>query len=970
MKTSFVHRASIIALVVGCHASPSLDYAAPPSPRDLRTGLGSISTRLAADLRNEYRSQVEKAPPPMGLVPSDGSELAMRALAATVTIAGPLAHTELHFTFHNAENRVREGRFRIELPQGAAVGRFAMLVGDQWREARTVTRGQGRKVYETFLHRQVDPALLEQDLGNQFSARVFPIPANADKEIIVAYDHLVSAAQPYTLALHGLPAIPTLSVEVDNDGVRRSTRLLGIAPDDLTVAIARGDTARTAGDEFVVRVDAPKQAVGTAALDRVLFLVDTSASRSEVMGNQVALLRRLLAAMPADAMVAIAAYDQEVSELYRGRAGSAAGSLVRLFEHGALGASDLGAALDRAAGSGMSRVVVIGDGVPTLGETDPAKLARRLGSGLDRIDAIQIGGALDRDVLGQLVRAGKSPGAILDGRDGVLEPLTTALPAPVAISVDGASAAWPRTTAGLAPGAPLWIAGRRSTRGALAIRIGDRALAIQPRPGDAKRIGRAVARAEIADLSERAAATSDDKQRAEIEGSIERLALAHDLMSSQTSMLVLESDADEARTLGPRAGGETIQIQGNAPVIDPTSTTQGITLDHNYIRNVPVPGRTFEGALGAAAGAQRDGGGVTISGSSSVESSYYVDGVNTTGTTTEGDMTVPVRDEVARRIRSTAFAFGLPPVRHLTDAELRKESPYVGVLHEVMVALARNEPDRALERASRWRLDNPGDIAAIVGLGEALEAKGAGALAARAYGSLIDLYPNRAELVRAAGERLDRVAIATGRRLAIDAYRRALEERPDQLATYRLLAYALVRDGHPEQGLRVALDGRARAARVSVKEIFLQDARVIGAHVVALDASKEAAVRAQLGGPIARTPSLQIVLCWETDANDVDLHVVDRKGDHAFFGHRDLASGGSLLDDLTDGYGPEMFVVERPAAYPYSLAVHYFNRGPEGVGIGSVQIIRHDGKGGLQIEDRPFVLQKDQATVGLGQITR
>jgi len=35
-----------------------------------------------------------------------------------------------------------------------------------------------------------------------------------------------------------------------------------------------------------------------------------------------------------------------------------------------------------------------------------------------------------------------------------------------------------------------------------------------------------------------------------------------------------------------------------------------------------------------------------------------------------------------------------------------------------------------------------------------------------------------------------------------------------------------------------------------------------------------------------------------------------------------------------------------------------------------VQVIHHDGNGRLEIEDRPFVLQKDQATIGLGKIER
>ena len=82
-----------------------------------------------------------------------------------------------------------------------------------------------------------------------------------------------------------------------------------------------------------------------------------------------------------------------------------------------------------------------------------------------------------------------------------------------------------------------------------------------------------------------------------------------------------------------QAGGEVVKVNDTAPTIDPTSTTQGITIDKNYIKNIPVPGRTFEATLGAAAGSQGDALGVSFSGSSSLENQYYVDGVNTTGLT-------------------------------------------------------------------------------------------------------------------------------------------------------------------------------------------------------------------------------------------------------------------------------------------------------------------------------------------------
>jgi hypothetical protein len=61
-----------------------------------------------------------------------------------------------------------------------------------------------------------------------------------------------------------------------------------------------------------------------------------------------------------------------------------------------------------------------------------------------------------------------------------------------------------------------------------------------------------------------------------------------------------------------QTAGEVVQTTGKAPTIDPTSSTQGITIDKNYLRNIPVPGRTFEAALGAVAGSTSDAGGSAV----------------------------------------------------------------------------------------------------------------------------------------------------------------------------------------------------------------------------------------------------------------------------------------------------------------------------------------------------------------------
>ena len=96
------------------------------------------------------------------------------------------------------------------------------------------------------------------------------------------------------------------------------------------------------------------------------------------------------------------------------------------------------------------------------------------------------------------------------------------------------------------------------------------------------------------------------------------------------------------------AAGEVIEIKGT-PNIDTTSTTQGITLNRDYTRNIPVPGRTFEDALSAAAGSAGDDLGVSFSGSTSLENQYIVDGINTTGLTF-GNVGTPVINEFIEEI--------------------------------------------------------------------------------------------------------------------------------------------------------------------------------------------------------------------------------------------------------------------------------------------------------------------------------
>jgi tetratricopeptide (TPR) repeat protein len=285
----------------------------------------------------------------------------------------------------------------------------------------------------------------------------------------------------------------------------------------------------------------------------------------------------------------------------------------------------------------------------------------------------------------------------------------------------------------------------------------------------------------------------------------------------------------------------------------------------------------------------------------------------------------------------------------------------------------------AMRIASTWRDSDPGDALALVALGNVFEALGNKEQAARASGSIIDLFPGRADLRRFAGSRLERIASGADpiSWLVVDNYKKAVASRPDHPAGHRMLAYALLRAGHFEEAFEAIVAGFVRpypgGRFAGVRRVLADDVGIVAAVLVKERPDRRAEVErrlAEFGLAIPKRPSLRFVLTWETDANDVDFHIRDGRKGHAFFRNPRLRSGGELYADVTTGYGPECFTIEGKAtAYPYRLQAHYYSKGPMGYGMGKLEIIEFDGAGSIKVEERPFVVMTDRAFVDLGVVT-
>ncbi|KIG17123.1 Von Willebrand factor type A domain protein [Enhygromyxa salina] len=277
--------------------------------------------------------------------------------------------------------------------------------------------------------------------------------------------------------------------------------------------------------------------------------------------------------------------------------------------------------------------------------------------------------------------------------------------------------------------------------------------------------------------------------------------------------------------------------------------------------------------------------------------------------------------------------------------------------------VANGQFEQAQTKAWDWATTEPDNALALVALGELLELDGQRELAARVYGSLIDLHPERADMRRAASARLEALD-ESARALAIDSFRKAVEQRPDQINGHRQLAWALAKDRRYEQAFEVlgdAIDTPIPAGRFNgVKALLREDRELIAAAWLASEVTGQLALEARLraaGVRPATAASLRLVANWETDATDVDILVVpEGRGD------------GRRHADVRTGFGPEAWISSAgrcPEAV--NARVRYFNRGAMGYALGTVSSVAHDGAGNLSFHERPFVLMNGEGSVELGR---
>ncbi|WPP51765.1 VIT and vWA domain-containing protein [Catalinimonas niigatensis] len=121
-------------------------------------------------------------------IQNDTAEIYLESLNVNIEVMGNIATTVTKMTFYNPNDRILEGELNFPLSESQDVIRFAMDVDGKLREGVAVEKNLGRRAFEGVVRQAIDPGLLEKTVGNNYKARVYPIPANGRKTILIGYE--------------------------------------------------------------------------------------------------------------------------------------------------------------------------------------------------------------------------------------------------------------------------------------------------------------------------------------------------------------------------------------------------------------------------------------------------------------------------------------------------------------------------------------------------------------------------------------------------------------------------------------------------------------------------------------------------------------------------------------------------------------------------------------------------------------
>ena len=215
-------------------------------------------------------------------------------------------------------------------------------------------------------------------------------------------------------------------------------------------------------------------------------------------------------------------------------------------------------------------------------------------------------------------------------------------------------------------------------------------------------------------------------------------------------------------------------------------------------------------------------------------------------------------------------------------------------------------------------------------------------IAVRVLSNLAEMQLKDAALLRVLAQKLVQLK---SYKMAIGILKSVIDLRPEEPQSYRDYGLALAQMGKYNEAVR-------QLYKVVQKPY---DVRFEGIHLIALNEinhliaqhPKEIDTKDIPAYFLVQLPmDIRIVLNWDADNTDVDLWVTEPNQEKCMYSYKLTSNGGRISNDFTQGYGPEEYLIRKAPKGTYQIQAHYFgNHRPtlSGKAILTVQFYQYYG---------------------------
>jgi Ca-activated chloride channel family protein len=115
----------------------------------------------------------------------------IKELAVHARLEDQVARVDVSQTFVNTGSRQLDVAFVFPLPYDGAIDRLTLMVDGKEYPAKLLPAKEARRIYEGYITRSKDPALLEWMGTGMFQTSVFPLPPGAARKVSLRYNQLL-----------------------------------------------------------------------------------------------------------------------------------------------------------------------------------------------------------------------------------------------------------------------------------------------------------------------------------------------------------------------------------------------------------------------------------------------------------------------------------------------------------------------------------------------------------------------------------------------------------------------------------------------------------------------------------------------------------------------------------------------------------------------------------------------------------